>query len=134
MDRRPLPKVQRVASTHGNDEKRKSGKRENDMPSDTAVEVCFQDSALAQAFGTGQSGRFTPSDCARARKHAGLTQEDVAGRMGTTASAVTRLETFAPGRKHAPTLNTLHRYAKALGCRLILRFEPLEKLEKKDHR
>jgi DNA-binding XRE family transcriptional regulator len=51
----------------------------------------------------------------RARARAGLTQDGVAQRMGTTKSAVSRLE--AAG-KHTPSLSTLQRYAQAVGCEL----------------
>jgi DNA-binding XRE family transcriptional regulator len=53
-----------------------------------------------------------------ARSMLGLTQEAVAALMGTTKSAVSRLETAG---KHAPSLNTLKKYAKAVGCRLEIR-------------
>lgn len=53
------------------------------------------------------------------RSTVGLTQADVARRMGTTQSAVARLES---GRgKNAPTLATLQKYARALGFRLEFR-------------
>ncbi len=55
----------------------------------------------------------------KARSAAGLTQADVAARIGTTQSAVARLE--SPGGKHSPSLSTLQRYASALGYRLQLR-------------
>jgi DNA-binding XRE family transcriptional regulator len=48
----------------------------------------------------------------KARTRAGLTQDAVAARMGTTKSAVSRLEST---RRHAPSLSTLRRYAKAVG-------------------
>jgi DNA-binding XRE family transcriptional regulator len=48
----------------------------------------------------------------KARTRAGLTQDAVAARMGTTKSAVSRLES---ARRHAPSLSTLRRYAKAVG-------------------
>ena len=55
----------------------------------------------------------------RARASAGITQAEVADRIGTTQSAVARLES---GRgKHSPSLATLQKYAHALGCRLELR-------------
>lgn len=54
----------------------------------------------------------------KARRRAGLTQEDVAERMGTTKSAVSRLESAG---KHAPSLATLRRYAEAVGCELEIR-------------
>jgi transcriptional regulator with XRE-family HTH domain len=55
----------------------------------------------------------------KARAAAGITQAEVALRIGTTQSAVARLES---GRgKHSPSLATLQKYAHALGCRLELR-------------
>lgn len=57
----------------------------------------------------------------KARARAGLTQDAVAERMGTTKSAVSRLE--AAGR-HAPSLATLKRYAQAVGCELQVRLVP----------
>ena len=56
-----------------------------------------------------------------ARSKFGLTQEAVAERMGTTKSAVSRLE--AAG-KHAPSLTTLKKYARAVGCRLEIKLVP----------
>jgi DNA-binding XRE family transcriptional regulator len=57
----------------------------------------------------------------KARARAGLTQDAVAERMGTTKSAISRLE--AAG-KHAPSLATLKRYAHAVGCELEVRLVP----------
>lgn len=55
----------------------------------------------------------------KARADAGLTQTELAKRIGTTQSAVARMET-AIG-KHSPSIATLKRYASALGYRLQLR-------------
>lgn len=55
----------------------------------------------------------------KARAEAGLTQAELAERIGTTQSAVARMET-AIG-KHSPSIATLKRYASALGYRLQLR-------------
>jgi DNA-binding XRE family transcriptional regulator len=57
----------------------------------------------------------------KARSRAGLTQDAVAERMGTTKNAVSRIE--AAG-KHAPTLCTLKRYAQAAGCELQIKLAP----------
>ena len=57
----------------------------------------------------------------RARTQAGLTQDAVAERMGTTKSAVSRLESAG---KHTPSLNTLKRYAEAVGCDLQVKLVP----------
>ena len=56
-----------------------------------------------------------------ARARAGLTQEAVAARMGTTKSAISRLE--AAG-KHAPSVASLKRYAAAVGCTLKIELVP----------
>ena len=55
----------------------------------------------------------------KARAEAGFTQAELAARIGTTQSAVARLET-AMG-KHSPSIGTLKRYASALGYRLQVR-------------
>ncbi len=57
----------------------------------------------------------------KARAKAGLTQDAVAERMGTTKSAISRLE--AAG-KHAPSLTTLKKYAAAVGCDLQVKLIP----------
>lgn len=57
----------------------------------------------------------------KARTRAGLTQGAVAERMGTTKSAVSRLEGSG---KHAPSLATLRKYAQAVGCELQVRLVP----------
>ncbi len=54
-----------------------------------------------------------------ARARAGLTQGEVAARMGTTQSTVARLES---GRRQ-PSLRTVQRYARAVGCRAVVRIE-----------
>ncbi|MDP1557655.1 MAG: helix-turn-helix transcriptional regulator [Nitrosomonas sp.] len=53
-----------------------------------------------------------------ARKAAGLTQAQVAERMGSTAPAVSRLEDALVTGKHSPSLATLRKYAAALGKRI----------------
>ena len=61
----------------------------------------------------------------KARTRAGLSQDAVAERMGTTKSAVSRLES---ARRHAPSLSTLRRYAKAVGYEVQVKLvrEPSE--------
>lgn len=55
-----------------------------------------------------------------ARSHAGLTQAELAQRMGTTQSAVARMES---GRAR-PSTRTLEKVAEATGTRLSVTFEP----------
>ncbi|HEY6346031.1 MAG TPA: helix-turn-helix transcriptional regulator [Bryobacteraceae bacterium] len=54
------------------------------------------------------------------RSRAGLTQKQLARKMGTTQPVVARLES---GRAR-PSLRTLERLADATGSRLLIRFEP----------
>jgi transcriptional regulator with XRE-family HTH domain len=55
-----------------------------------------------------------------ARKMAGLTQQELALRMGTTKSAVSRLEASLRDEKHSPSVATLKKYAQACGKRLVV--------------
>ena len=60
-----------------------------------------------------------------ARQKTGLTQADVAEKMGTKAPAVTRLETALSGNGHSPTIATLKKYAQAVGCKLEVHLVPV---------
>ncbi|MBN1664321.1 MAG: helix-turn-helix transcriptional regulator [Deltaproteobacteria bacterium] len=51
-------------------------------------------------------------------QRAGLTQAEVAKKMGTKAPAVTRLETALSDDRQSPALATLKKYAHAVGCKL----------------
>jgi transcriptional regulator with XRE-family HTH domain len=55
-----------------------------------------------------------------ARNRAGLTQAELARKMGTTQPVVARME----GGRISPSLRTLQRLAQATGSRLMIRFEP----------
>lgn len=56
----------------------------------------------------------------RARKEAGLTQAQIAERMGTTTSAVSRLESSLTNQLHSPSFATLKKYAHACGKKLVV--------------
>ncbi len=56
----------------------------------------------------------------KARQEAGLTQAQVAERMGTQAPAIARLERALATGKHSPSLATLRKYAHACGKKLSL--------------
>ena len=55
----------------------------------------------------------------KARAASGLTQADLAARVGTTQSAIARLESGTP--KHSPSIVTLQRYARAMGYRVEIK-------------
>lgn len=57
----------------------------------------------------------------KARHEAGLTQAQVARRMGTQPPAIARLERALATGKHSPSVATLRKYVKACGKRLVLR-------------
>lgn len=54
----------------------------------------------------------------KARDAAGLTQEEVAKRMGTSRPAVARIEAGGGSKRHSPSVATLRKYAEAVGCKL----------------
>jgi ribosome-binding protein aMBF1 (putative translation factor) len=56
-----------------------------------------------------------------AREQAGLSLEQVAERMGVDKSNLAKLE-----KAGNPTIDTLERYAAALGQRLVMTLEPVE--------
>ena len=73
---------------------------------------------FAEAYDALELEYQVASQMLKARSRAGLTQDAVAERMGTTKSAVSRLESAG---KHTPSLATLRRYASAVGCDLQVR-------------
>jgi len=56
----------------------------------------------------------------KARQEAGLTQAELAARMGTQAPAVARLERALTTGKHSPSVATLRKYVRACGKELQL--------------
>nr|WP_280564804.1 helix-turn-helix transcriptional regulator [Chromohalobacter sp. 48-RD10] len=56
----------------------------------------------------------------QARREAGLTQADVADRMGTKAPAIARMERALASGKHSPSISTVRRYLEACGKDLRL--------------
>ena len=56
-----------------------------------------------------------------ARENSGLSQAEIASRMGTKAPAITRLESSLTSGKHSPSLATLKKYAEAVDCHLEIK-------------
>ena len=69
-----------------------------------------------------------------ARQQAGLTQVEVAERMGTKTPAVARLEAGGGRQHHAHSLATLRKYAAAVGCRLEIKLIPLSTAPQQERR
>ncbi|HAK3431715.1 TPA: helix-turn-helix transcriptional regulator [Salmonella enterica] len=57
-----------------------------------------------------------------ARREAGLTQAEVAERMGTKATAITRMESNLAAGVSGPSFTTLKKFAQATGKKLQIRF------------
>ncbi len=74
----------------------------------------MKDPEFAAAYAEADAEYSVIEQMLRARAAAGLTQEALAERLGTTQSAIARLE----GGKVSPTVETLRKYAVATGRRL----------------
>jgi len=53
--------------------------------------------------------------------NAGLTQAEVAERMGTKTPAVARLEAGGGNKQHSPSISTLRKYAAAVDCHIEIK-------------
>lgn len=72
----------------------------------------------ARSLAADQTLQTLVADLVAARTAAAMTQEEVAGRMRTTKSVVSRLESGIGTR---PTLRTIQRYALAVGATVEIR-------------
>ena len=71
-----------------------------------------------RALTTDRTLQALVADLIAARAAAGMTEEEVAARMWTTKSVVSRLES---GVRTRPTLSTIERYAVAVGASVEIR-------------
>lgn len=79
-------------------------------------------SGFKEAYASLEVEYSIVSQLLAARNQSGLTQEAVATRMGTTKSAISRMESTG---KHVPSLATLKKYADVVGCKLEIKLVPL---------
>jgi len=85
------------------------------------VSKMLKNSAVKDELDNLNQGEFAILDeILSARKAAGLSQAQIAKRMGTQAPAIARLESALATGKHSPSLSTLRKYAAALGKRVEL--------------
>ena len=85
---------------------------------ETFREQLLNNPDVKSAFAASATEYAILDEMLTARREAGLTQAQVAERMGTKAPAVTRLENSLASGKHSPSIETLQKYAKALGKKL----------------
>lgn len=88
---------------------------------DAFLEKALQRKGFAGAYAALADEYRLARELLAARTRAGLTQEQVAESMGTTKSAVSRLESAGT---HSPSVSTLKRYAQAVGCKVDVRLVP----------
>lgn len=88
---------------------------------DEMVKEWKEDPAFKQEYEALEVEFSLFDELLRARQEAGLTQAEVAERMGTKASAVARLEAGGGSKKHSPSVATLRKYAEVVGHRLEIR-------------
>ncbi len=63
----------------------------------------------------------------KARKRVHKSQQEVANHMHTSQAMIARIESGAGQKKHSPSIKTLRRYAKAVGCKVLIKFVPENK-------
>ncbi|MEW6486916.1 MAG: helix-turn-helix transcriptional regulator [Thermodesulfobacteriota bacterium] len=97
--------------------------RDDPVPFDAGQFVAerLEDPAFRSAYEATEEEFAALDVLLEARHKAGLSQEQVAVRMGMKQSSLARIESSLTSRKHAPSLSTLRRYAEALGCELEIR-------------
>jgi HTH-type transcriptional regulator/antitoxin HipB len=86
------------------------------------AELKAEDPEFAEGYERGYEAFRVGVELQLAREAAGMTQQQVAERMGTKKSAISRLENNAGDVR----LSTLQRYAEAVGCRIVIEVAPAE--------
>ncbi|HYR12265.1 MAG TPA: helix-turn-helix transcriptional regulator [Longimicrobium sp.] len=84
------------------------------------AERATREPEFADGFERGRQAFMLGAMLLAARQQAGLTQAEVARRLGTHKSAISRMENHAEDIR----LSTLQRYAEAVGCFLSLELRP----------
>jgi DNA-binding XRE family transcriptional regulator len=88
---------------------------------DAFLERALKRKGFREAYDDLEDEYLLVRELLAARAQAGLTQEEVAASMGTTKSAVSRLEGAG---KHSPSVSTLKKYARAVGCDVEIKLVP----------
>ena len=82
------------------------------------------DAGRVAAYETEKSQINVSSEILKARTAAGLTQRELAASVGTSASCMSRIESPEYG---GHTMKVLRAVAAACGCRVVVKFEKIEK-------
>lgn len=91
------------------------------MTDEQLVKKALSDPKVREEYDALESEFSVLRQLIKARKNAGMTQEQVAKCMGTSTSVVGRLESTLGSASHSPSLATLNRYVAAIGCHLEIK-------------
>lgn len=94
---------------------------------DVFKKKAFKDREVKKAYDELEEEFALVAELIRARKIKGKSQKEVAKEMHTSPSAVSRLEAGFGRERHSPSLDTLRRYASAVGCYLLIKLVPKSK-------
>jgi len=89
-------------------------------PGKEAAEKCANDPEFRVAYDALENEFAALAALLDARLQAGLTQAQVASRMGVSQPVLARIESSLGKQDHSPSLNTLRRYATACGMKLVI--------------
>jgi transcriptional regulator with XRE-family HTH domain len=90
----------------------------------------LKDSAVKQEYDRLQPGYDLVRQLLHMRMESGLTQEELAKKLGTKNPNISRLE--SPSHGQSPRLTTIKRYAEATGYEMQIRFKRINKTKKSD--
>jgi len=96
-------------------------------PRDQIVEKFLSDSENRKQYDELEEAFSLFHEMLKARLNASKTQDEVAQKLHTIKSAISRLENSGGKKQHSPTLEILRKYARALNRSLRVQFVPLKK-------
>jgi transcriptional regulator with XRE-family HTH domain len=102
-------------------------KKSKRVSHDVVEKKLLKDPAVKAEFDELMKDFEIVSELIHARILAKKTQAQVAQKMKTTTSVISRLESTGGGGRHSPTLNTIKKYAAAIGCEVQFKLRPIKK-------
>lgn len=84
----------------------------------------LQDPSFKKAWEALDDEFVTLDALLAARRQAGMTQEQVAAKMGVSQPSLARVEASLGSHRHSPSLEMLRKYAAAVNCKLEIRLVP----------
>lgn len=89
------------------------------IPFDESRKKWFTDPEFVREYQALEPEFHLAEQLLAARSRAGLSQQELAHCMGTSQSAVARMESG-----HRPSIKSLERYAQAVGMKLVINLVP----------